>query len=160
MSWDYKIREIISMPNWNSKELINIKKFIILFTKVMNEKKTSLIKSVFDKNANMHRGMANVEGVADITKWYNHMWNSQGYGNAKFILKDASAGILPDGTAKCILWFEINIHKHRNEYRIMPKQKQVHIETLDIELIDKKWKIKQCFGIGYDPKDHKKYFKK
>jgi hypothetical protein len=74
------------MPDWNSKDFIKIKKYVLLFTKAMNEKEILQLETIYATTANMHRGMENFQGLPDIIKWYNKMWNLKGYRDAKFIL--------------------------------------------------------------------------
>ncbi|MDO9391499.1 MAG: nuclear transport factor 2 family protein [bacterium] len=147
------------MPDWDSKELTKVKQFVLLFTKAMNGKKASQLRRVFHKDAILHREMQNFLGHADIIKWYEKVWDTQGFRQAEFVLMDATAGILPDGSAKCILWFEIKVPSVKLKGAAKPNPKQIHVETLDLKLYGKQWRITKCFGLGYEPKDHKKYFK-
>ena len=147
------------MPDWNSKELVKIKQFVVRYTQAMNDKKVDRFKQVFHKNAIMHRAMENFQGLPAIIKWHAKAWDSQGFRHAAFALKDASTGIFPDGSAKCILWYEITVPKGSSKGTAHPKIKSIHIESLDLKLCGNKWKVTRCFGMGYDPNFHAKYFK-
>lgn len=147
------------MPDWNLKELIAVKQFVLLYTKAMNDKEVTQIKRVFHKDAILHRAMENFVGWENIIEWHEKVWDTQGFRDARFVLKDATAGILPDGSAKCIVWYEINLPGKKVQGTAKPNPKQIHIDSLDLIRHGKQWKIAQCFGLGYDPKFHRKYYK-
>lgn len=139
------------MPNWDSSELKDIKDFIVKYITALNMKDFQILRECFAVNAVLHRGMKNYVGRDEIIGWYK---NQLKVGDMKFELKDASAGLLPDSSAKCILWFEICAKGYDRV------KKDVHIESIDLEKTHSNWEIQKCFGLGYDPEYHKKYFSK
>ena len=139
------------MPDWNSPVLIELKDFIEQYITALNEEDFDILSTCFASKAVLHRGMKNYVGRDSIISWYKAQLPP---GNLKFELVDASAGILPDSSAKCILWFEI-IVKHNDKFK-----RDIHIEAIDLEKHCGHWVIKTCFGLGYDPEYHKKYFGK
>jgi hypothetical protein len=147
------------MPDWDSNELSQVKQFVLRYTKAMNDKQASQLRQVFRADAVLHREMDNFVGWHNIIKWHEKVWDTQGFRNARFVLKDATAGILPDGSAKCIVWYEINVPGKKAKGTAKPTPKQIHVESLDLTRSGKQWKITRCFGIGYDPKEHRHSFK-
>jgi len=138
------------MPDWSNKKLKEIRDFIIKYVNALNAKNYQLICECFANNGILHRGMKNYVGRDEIIKWYKSQLDT---GDVKFELKDASAGILPDSSAKCILWFEICARGYGRE------KKDIYVESIDLGKNNNFWQIERCFGIGYDPEYHKKYFK-
>ncbi len=143
------------MPDWNTRELQDLKEFILLFVECMNKKDLRILESIFDSNAILHREMKNHLGFTEIADWYKNMWKHKGFSNSIFILKDATSGIFPDNTAKVILWFEIHVPDFDKNGI---KENQIHIETLDLIKQENEWKIQKCLGLGYDPIEHDKAF--
>ncbi|KQC15072.1 MAG: hypothetical protein APR63_12795 [Desulfuromonas sp. SDB] len=41
------------------------------------------------------------------------------------------------------------------------KQKKIdeHVESILLKNVNNRWQIHHCFGIGFSPEEHKKYFK-
>lgn len=88
------------MPDWNSNELKEIKGFIVKYINALNMKDFQILRECFAKNAILHRGMKNYIGRDNIIEWYKSQLEA---GDIRFELMDASGGILPDSSVKCIL---------------------------------------------------------
>ena len=139
------------MPDWNSAELKGIKDLIVRYVSALNTTDFDALQGCFAAGAVLHRGMKNYVGREAIIEWFKTQLAAC---DLKFELADASAGILPDASAKCILWFEI-YSKRGDEIK-----KDIHVENIDLEKTHGHWTIQKCFGLGYDPEQHKKYFGK
>jgi hypothetical protein len=137
------------MPDWDNNELREIKDFIITFTKALNTKNYQSLGECFEENAVLHRAMENYIGRNAIIEWYKSQLNA---GDIQFGLMDATAGVFPDSSAKCILWYEITARGYGKV------KKDICIETMDLVKKGEFWKIRNCFGMGYSPKEHKRSF--
>jgi hypothetical protein len=137
------------LPDWSFPQMKEIKDFILQYVAALNERDYGMLDRCFTRDVILHRGMKNYTTKDEVANWYRKQLNS---GHLRFELKDASAGILPDASAMCILWFEI---KRNNSGKV---QKDIHIESLDLALSDGYWKIRKCFGLGFNPEYHKKHF--
>ncbi|MBN2379573.1 nuclear transport factor 2 family protein [candidate division WOR-3 bacterium] len=130
------------MPDWHDAKLKDIKGLIIKYTRALNSKNYDLLRGCFSDDAALHRGMKNYVGKDEITAWNRKQLEGK---SLRFELKDAIAGVFPDSTARCILWFEIY-------------NDQVHVESIDLVNVDADWLISKCFGLGYDPEHHRENF--
>lgn len=139
------------MPNWNDNELKGIKDFTVKYITALNKKDFHILRECFAEDAVLHRAMKNHIGRDAIIEWYESQLNA---GHIQFELMDASACMLPDSSAKCILWFEIYAKGYGKE------KKDIIIETIDLIKTDGIWEIRKCFAMGYNPDEHKKYFEK
>jgi hypothetical protein len=86
--------------------------------------------------------MKNYVGTKEIVAWNKRHLEGKAF---RFELKDASAGVLPDSTARCILWYKVG-------------ESQLHVESMDLVEVDRNWLISKCFGLGYDPEHHRENF--
>lgn len=137
------------MPNWNSPRMKGIRNFIVHYVAALNDKDYNTIEQCFTPDAILHRGMKNYAGRDEMVNWYRKQLNS---GRLRFELMDASAGVLPDGSALSILWLEIKTKGNS------ANKNDIHIESLDLIQSDGCWKIRKCFGLGFDPEYHKRHF--
>ena len=137
------------MPDWNFPRMKGIKTLIIHYVAALNDRDYNAIEKCLFTDVILHRGMKNYVGKDEVVNWYKKQLNS---GHLRFELMDTSAGVLPDGSALSILWLEI---KTKGNAAI---KTDIHIESLDLIQSDACWKIRKCFGLGFDPEYHKKHF--
>lgn len=139
------------MPNWDKDRLKPLKEVIISYIKSINEKYYVVMNEIFSDDIVINKGEEfNIKGKEKVIKWFRDTIEKS---NIQFELIDASTGMFSTEEAVVLLW--IYIYDGNNQKKI-----DEYVESTLFRIIDNKWKICCCFGIGFSPKSHKKYFDK
>ena len=137
------------MPDWDKDELKQLKKTIIKYIKSINEKDYVVMNEVFSENIVINKGEEfNIKGKEKVIKWFRDTIEKN---NIQFELIDASTGMFSSEEAVVMLW--IHIYDGNNKKKI-----DEYVESTLFRIVDNQWKICRCFGIGFSPELHKKYF--
>ncbi|PID26342.1 MAG: hypothetical protein CR982_10800 [Candidatus Cloacimonadota bacterium] len=136
------------MPDWKEKEYTKLKPIIENYLESLNNRDYEILRSLISNDCIIDRGKIE-RGRDNVVDWLKKLF-SLSFGNLSFKCLDVTAGFFSDNEAQIIIYikiFENNI------------EKEIFIESLQLENIDNRWLIKRIFGMSYDPDHYNKYFK-
>ncbi len=89
-------------------------------------------------------------GKEEVLSFLKSIFNQQDTNSIKFELLDASMGFFNENEAQILLYLQIYEGGEKRE---------LHIESLFMNMHGNSWFISRIFGISYSPEEHSKFFK-
>lgn len=137
------------MPDWREKKYSPFKVLVETYVRALNERAFQNLEYVLTEDIVLSRGLIRT-GKEEVLSFLKSILSQQDTNSIKFELLDASMGFFNENEAQILLYLQIYQGGEKRE---------IHIESLFMNMHGNSWFISRIFGISYSPEEHNKFFK-